>query len=250
MTPLALSMTTEVPLSGYAEVAPLAYLLFFVGGIVVSVLLTAVILRRDQSWGKDQPDGVRKLHEKPVPRIGGAGIFAAFVLAVLGLGFFAGFRFVIDWWPVWLCNLLMFGVGFVDDIKPLGARLKLIGQIGVAVVAFSLNLSIDKFSTLTGDGAFELGALSILFTVLWLVAIPNVVNLIDGMDGLASGLGMFLCLTLAFVGFMAGLGGVALISLAVAGALLGFLRFNLPQAMIVPLFEVARETEAMKNPMK
>ena len=232
MTTLAISMTTEVPLSGYAEVAIWAYVVFFVGGLLISSLVTSRIVRHQRGWGIDQPDGVRKLHEAPVPRIGGAGVFAAFVLAVALLGVFAGFEFVIDWWPVWLCNLLMFGVGFLDDLRPLGARVKLLGQIGVAVVAFSLGLSIDKFSAFTGEGSFELGALSVVVTLLWLVAIPNVVNLIDGMDGLASGLGTFLCLTLAFVGYMAGLGGVALISLAVAGGLMGFLRYNLPPAKV------------------
>lgn len=232
MTTLALSMSTEVPLSGYTEVPLLGYLAFFLGGWAVSALITWWIVRRKRNWGNDQPDGVRKLHETPVPRIGGIGIFVAFILSVALLGWFAGFAFVIDWWPVWLCNLLMFGIGFLDDLRPMGARVKLFGQIGVAVVAFSLGLSIDKFSAFTGEGAFELGTLSIVVTLIWLVAIPNVINLIDGMDGLASGLGMFLCLTLAFVGYMAGLGGVALISLAVGGALLGFLLFNLPPAKV------------------
>jgi len=232
MTTLAISMSTEVPMSGYTEVPWLGYVAFFFGGLMVSALITWWIVRCKRRWGNDQPDGVRKLHEAPVPRIGGIGVFAAFVLGVALLGWFAGFQFVKDWWPVWLCNLLMFGVGFLDDLRPMGARVKLFGQIGVAVVAFSLGLSIDKFSAFTGDGTFYLGTLSIVVTMIWLVAIPNVVNLIDGMDGLASGLGMFLCLTLAFVGYMAGLGGVALISLAVGGALLGFLIFNLPPAKV------------------
>jgi UDP-GlcNAc:undecaprenyl-phosphate GlcNAc-1-phosphate transferase len=71
-----------------------------------------------------------------------------------------------------------------------------------------------------------------VFTILWLIALPNVINLIDGMDGLATGFGLFLCLTLAFVGHFSGMADVVMISTVMAGALAGFLLFNFPPARI------------------
>ena len=77
-----------------------------------------------------------------------------------------------------------------------------------------------------------LGWWSPVVTVMWLIAIPNIINLIDGMDGLATGFGLFLCLTLAFVGHFGAMPDVVMISTVMAGALAGFLLFNFPPAKI------------------
>jgi UDP-GlcNAc:undecaprenyl-phosphate GlcNAc-1-phosphate transferase len=188
-------------------------------------------LNRKDGIGLDQPDTRRKLHAKAISRLGGAPIFIAVGLASLVAGYIGGLGWT-RWLPVALCNALIFSVGFVDDFKPLGAKVKLVGQIGTALILYSMGVSIDILSNPFGEGAVSLGWWSLPLTLLWLVSIPNIVNLIDGMDGLAGGFGLFLCLTLAFLGYYGNQPDVLVVSLAMAGALAGFLIFNLPPAKI------------------
>jgi len=210
---------------------PASLVLLFAACCALSTSVTWWLLRKKLSFGSDLPDQLRKDHGVAIPRVGGLPLFltlAAGVLFLLATG-------TIDfskWWPLLLCNALIFGIGFVDDLRPLGAKIKLLGQIGVALLAFSLELSIEVVSIPFGDGDVHLDALSLPITLFWCVAITNIVNLIDGMDGLASGLGMFLCICLGIVGFVGGQMGVALLAIIMAGGLLGFLVFNLPPAKI------------------
>ncbi|WP_395748401.1 MraY family glycosyltransferase [Prosthecobacter sp.] len=204
---------------------------YFGGALLVAALGTWWILKREGVVGMDAPDTRRKLHEKAVSRLGGAPIFLAVSLACLVAGYIGGLGWT-RWLPVAVCNALIFSVGFVDDLKPLGAKVKLVGQIGTALILYALGVSIDILSNPFGEGALTLGWWSLPITLLWLVTIPNIVNLIDGMDGLAGGFGLFLCLTLAFLGYYRAQPDVLVVSLAMAGALAGFLIFNLPPAKI------------------
>ncbi len=197
----------------------------------VSAGVTCLLLRSHSKIGMDSPDERRKSHAAPVPRIGGLPIFIA-----LAFGFiFASLRtpgYVEHWWPVMLTCTLIFLVGFADDLRPLGARVKLLGQIGAACILYAFGVSIDDLSNPFGEGHLYLGLWSFPLTILWLIAIPNIINLIDGMDGLASGFGLFLCVTLGFVGHMNGRPEVVFIAAVMSGALGGFLIFNYPPARI------------------
>lgn len=204
---------------------------YFVTALLVSLTGTLYVLHRKGTIGLDAPDGRRKQHDMPIPRLGGAPIFAALMLGV-ALMLIRGRMNWTEWAPILLCNALMFSVGFFDDLKALGARVKLVGQIGVALILYSLGVSVDVLSNPFGTGSVDLGWWSLPLTLFWLVAIPNIINLIDGMDGLAGGFGLFLCLTLAFVGHVAWAPEVMLISVLMAGALSGFLFFNFPPAKI------------------
>lgn len=206
-------------------------IMYFFGALLVAALGTWWIVRRGGSIGMDLPDQKRKLHERAISRLGGAPIFLAVALASLVAGYIGGLGWS-RWLPVAVCNALMFSVGFSDDLKALGAKVKLIGQIGTALILYSLGVSIDVLSNPFGEGSLTLGWWSLPLTLFWLVSIPNIVNLIDGMDGLAGGFGMFLSLTLAFIGYYGNQHDVVVVSLAMAGALAGFLIFNLPPAKI------------------
>ncbi|MCX6853653.1 MAG: MraY family glycosyltransferase [Verrucomicrobia bacterium] len=209
----------------------LEMLAYFGAAIVMSLIGTMMILRSKSSIGLDAPDGRRKQHEKPIPRLGGLPIFIALAVCI-SVSLWLGRMRLDEWGALLLCNLLMFLVGFLDDLKPLGAKVKLMGQIGVSLILYSLGVSIDILSNPFGAGGLMLGWWSLPLTLFWLVAIPNIINLIDGMDGLAGGFGLFLSLTLAFVGYVSIKPDVMLISIIMAGALSGFLFFNFPPAKI------------------
>lgn len=204
---------------------------YYVLALIVALVGTLYIVGRKGTIGLDAPDGRRKHHEKPISRLGGAPIFAALVIGSVVMLGLDRVRWG-EYGALMLCNLLIFSVGFFDDLKALGARVKLVGQIGVALILYSLGISIDMLSNPFGEGALHLGWWSLPITLFWLVAIPNIINLIDGMDGLAGGFGLFLSLTLAFVGYVGGHAEVMLLSVLMAGALTGFLFFNFPPARI------------------
>ncbi|QIF04500.1 MraY family glycosyltransferase [Roseimicrobium sp. ORNL1] len=201
------------------------------GSLLLSTLCTWFLVRYQGRWGVDAPDQNRKLHEKPISRLGGLGIFvtlsAGFLIMELRFP-----DFLERWAPVVISNCIMFAIGFADDLRPLGARLKLVGQLGTATILYSLGVSIDELSNPFGEGHFPLGWWSLPVTLLWFIAVPNIVNLIDGMDGLATGFGLFLCITLAFVGHYSGKPEVVTVSMIMGGALAGFLIFNFPPARI------------------
>lgn len=136
-----------------------------------------------------------------------------------------------EWFPVLLGAALMYALGLWDDVSRLGAKRKLVGQVTIATLVYSLGLGIERF-TLPWFGEVDLGGWSWPVTVFWLISIPNIVNLIDGFDGLAGGLGMFMAVTLGTVGFMTEHYAVTWFAFTMAGALLGFLVFNFPPARI------------------
>ncbi|MDD5260482.1 MAG: MraY family glycosyltransferase [Methylacidiphilales bacterium] len=206
--------------------------IFFVSAIFVTILATPLVIRWSATGhGLDQPDAFRKRHRAPIPRLGGLPLFVVFI---------TGFILITNlqpssspgWAAIGICSGLIFILGLWDDFKPLGAKAKLAGQILIALTAHFMGLGINVITWPLGHFSMELGEWSLPLTVFWLVAIPNLVNLIDGIDGLASGVGLFLFITLGFVGWVGGQFGVTWISFGMAGALLGFLCFNFPPARI------------------
>lgn len=206
-------------------------LLVFTASLALCAWLTRLMLQHQKGIGFDTPDGHRKSHEKVVSRLGGLPIFAT-LIAGLAFAMMNLESFPSDWWPLLLCNTLIFVLGFLDDVKPLGAKWKLLGQVGAAAILYALGESIDIISSPVGNGSISLGWLAPVVTILWLVAIPNIINLIDGMDGLATGFGLFMCVTLAFIGHFSGRADVVMMAAVMAGALAGFLMFNFPPAKI------------------
>ncbi|MEM7145824.1 MAG: MraY family glycosyltransferase [Verrucomicrobiota bacterium] len=209
-------------------------ILIFLCGLAVTVVATPMLIKLGKAGvGMDTPDQFRKGHGRSISRLGGLPIFLSLLAVSACATIIQPALFTNSKWAaVILCNLLIFALGFVDDIRSLGAKIKLVGQILVAILAYFLGLRIEAISSPIGDHIFDLGGISLFVTLLWLVALPNIINLIDGMDGLASGVGMFLCLTLGIVGVVSGQHEVAVVALGMAGALLGFLFFNFPPARI------------------
>jgi UDP-GlcNAc:undecaprenyl-phosphate GlcNAc-1-phosphate transferase len=211
----------------------------FLVAFAAAIFLTPVVRGVARNAGLlDQPGG-RKVHEVAVPRLGGFAIATAFYLgiavalvvarAVYGrrIGIETGHLSAI------LAGVaLIAGLGLMDDLQTMRARVKLAAQIVIVLATFGLGLSIDR---LDGPwGSLELAWwLSLPLTILWMVAVINAVNLIDGLDGLAAGVALIgLAAFLAVALLHGGSSPVQVVLAAGAGGVLGFLRFNLPPSTI------------------
>ena len=171
-------------------------------------------------------------HVGVIPRIGGVGIAAGFGLTYLLCFFLLNpddnktllhFAVVVGAFGAFL-------LGFIDDFRPLGAKLKLLGQILIAVVAYNCGLSIDGFMIPFTETMVDHQLISFVLTIAWFVAIMNLINLIDGLDGLAGGVGLMLMALLVYLGFERGIMFSSVLALGMVGAILGFLFHNFPPA--------------------
>jgi UDP-GlcNAc:undecaprenyl-phosphate GlcNAc-1-phosphate transferase len=201
--------------------------------LVATPLMIRIATRR--GWVDHPTD--RKLHAHPVPCMGGVAVFGSAILAICLLApWSASIRSV----ALGSGSLLALGIGVAaivalgtyDDLYDAPAFLKLAGQLGIAALTWFLGFQSGQlelpFGWMLGGGAL----LSFLMTVAWIVLVTNAFNLIDGLDGLAAGTGIAVALTLVVLGYGYGASGAVIASLALAGALAAFLRFNLPPARI------------------
>jgi UDP-GlcNAc:undecaprenyl-phosphate/decaprenyl-phosphate GlcNAc-1-phosphate transferase len=189
--------------------------------VIIGRIAPAVSYRRE----------MHQTHKTPVPRLGGIALASAFILVTAASFIFqppmpGHPRLVIG-----LTSLAMFILGLCDDISPIGAKKKLIGQVAIAVAAFYFGLRVETFRNPVNGVVYQLGTLSLFATVFWLVAMTNVINLIDGVDGLASGISLMLMCLLVYVSFHTNPFCVC-IAMGMVGALIGFLYFNFPPAKI------------------
>jgi UDP-GlcNAc:undecaprenyl-phosphate GlcNAc-1-phosphate transferase len=210
-------------------------ILCFCGSFVVAWLGIALTIRRARKAGAgDRPKCFHQTHEVAVPRLGGFGIAGAFVLttslaALLNPNLVDNSAFIL----LVLGPMLMFVVGGVDDVHPLGAKLKLLLQIGISILAVDYGgLAIEKITNPFHGEPIVLGQLGFVVAVIWLVALTNLINIIDGIDGLAGGISLMLMILLINVGGAGDKMFPVLLAIIASGALLGFLYFNFPPAKI------------------
>jgi UDP-GlcNAc:undecaprenyl-phosphate GlcNAc-1-phosphate transferase len=186
----------------------------------------------------DQPDP-RKIHRQPIPRVGGAAVVFGFTAGVLFAAWASGFKVPtyegiagIYWPGLGIAAVWIFLIGFIDDVRRLSFRWKLAGQIVAGVAVWLWGFRIEFVTNPFGSGVIDLGPLALPLTLLWIVGITNAVNLIDGLDGLASGVALIVTLTMGLLAGLQGKLGVTAACVALAGSLLGFLRFNFNPARI------------------
>ncbi|HEY9776740.1 MAG TPA: MraY family glycosyltransferase [Planktothrix sp.] len=231
----------------------------FLIAMSISWWLTPEIRARALRLGLvDKPGEERRIHKVAVPRLGGVAIYISVIATVVGLVAICG-RFPQEargseggLAGIAVGGTLIFVLGLLDDLESLPAKAKLLVQIVAGCVAYSLGVRIKHISIpatlmpqlmhlgsffhldLPKDGIFQLGPLSSVITVIWLVGIANAVNLIDGMDGLAAGVSLISALTIWSVALADGIDRpyAALAAAVLAGALLGFLRWNFNPARI------------------
>ena len=212
---------------------PLTFAAALVVGLVVTPLVRHYAHRLELL---DHPGG-RKIHQIPIPRLGGVAMALAFGIAI-ALAIFAspdlgtGAPVRPDRVPAILSAAgLLFVVGLVDDTRGMRAIVKLTLQIAAAVLAWALGLSIERLEL--PWGVFELGALALPVTVLWVVSVINAVNLIDGLDGLASGVALTVLGAFGLLAAVNGMSPTLLVVAATVGAAIGFLAYNLHPASII-----------------
>lgn len=179
----------------------------------------------------DVPKDARRMHKKPIPRLGGLAIYGGFLCSILIFG-------QLD--ETMLCVLLgaaiIVALGIFDDVLALGAKLKFVVQIVAAAIPVCIgDLQIGLFTNLNplSDTPFvHLGILAVPVTIIWIVGITNAVNLIDGLDGLAVGVSSIAAITMLAVALLTGNMPIAITMAALAGACIGFMPYNLNPAKI------------------
>lgn len=211
--------------------------LITVTAFVLSLLVTPVVRRAALRLGLcDTPDGERKLHEGPIAVGGGVAVLFGFFGAILILLVYpSAWGYELSQSPLFLIGLMvsatfLCGVGLIDDKIGLRGRQKLIGQAVAASILILSGLIIDNISIF--DYELELGLLAFPFTLLWLLGAINALNLIDGVDGLATTVGLILSIGLAGMCILSEHYSDGVLALMIAGSLAGFLYHNLPPARI------------------
>ena len=223
------------------------YLLAFV---ITLALVPLTIKLAGKVGAIDIPKDNRRVHTKPIPRIGGVAIFVAITVsaiiasasclfspgAVDRVNGIANIHWDFDLLTegrvnptlgVVLGGVIIFIVGFIDDLKGMSPKVKLAGQIVAATFVYAVGVRIEFISNIFGDGVANFSTLiCYIVTVTWIVAITNTINLIDGLDGLAAGVVAIASLCIAYVGYIFGFYIGAFPMLAIAGGALGFLPYN------------------------
>jgi UDP-GlcNAc:undecaprenyl-phosphate GlcNAc-1-phosphate transferase len=212
------------------------FALLFLGVIAcaLSFLLTPIIGRLFFALGiVDHPDGNRKLHGKPTPRAGGLPIALSYGGAIAAAMFFlpegprlASHHAHVFGWLFAAATIILF-TGLVDDAFGLKPQTKLLMQVIAAGLACWGGIRI---SAIAGHSISSWWGVPL--TLFWIVACTNALNLIDGLDGLATGVGLFATLTALTAACLEGNIGLALATAPLAGALLGFLRYNFNPASV------------------
>lgn len=199
--------------------------------LVIALGATPIVKSFAEKVGAmDVPKDARRIHDHPIPRMGGMAIFLGFLLSVV---LFADIDRQMQ--GILIGCVIIVAAGAIDDIVPMKWWVKLLAEIVAAVVAIAHGVKIDVLmnpNILSENTALFLGFLSIPITFLWIVGITNAVNLIDGLDGLACGVSTISSLTMLAVAMLLGEGNIAIVLAALVGACLGFIPYNLNPAKI------------------
>ena len=198
--------------------------------LLVSLIATFVVKKIAHHINALDIPNERKVHKKPMPRIGGLAIFSAFLVGYMLFGLHDDPRMI----SVLIGSFIIILTGIIDDINPIKARNKFLFQILAALVVVLYGKMYFTDITLIGFTFNFPTWINMVLTTFFIVAVINAINLIDGLDGLSSGICSIYFLTIAIIGFVLNkFGGLdVILSLIMLGATLGFLCHNFPPAKI------------------
>jgi UDP-GlcNAc:undecaprenyl-phosphate GlcNAc-1-phosphate transferase len=194
----------------------------FTLAIILSLVITPAAIKL---CILDKPN-YRKIHDKPIPKGGGIGIFIPAILLELNTFLFFSTYITLDtfkYFTIMLVTFVLLLVGIIDDKLELGSKSKLCIQIIITILTLSSGIRFH---------AFGIEALDLLLTAVWIIGIINAVNLIDGLDGLAAGIAVISCVGFSFIGYVYGDKTITMLSLIIIGGCLGFLKYNFRPARI------------------
>ncbi len=215
------------------------YLSVYLGSLFLALAITPVIIWFARRLKAADHPGVRTVHKKPIPRIGGVPIFLSMMCLTIGVLFLSNvigdaFRTILLKVIVLLsAAACMFLVGLIDDIRTKGlrARIKFLAQLAAALVVCAVGIRIELVAVADWL-TLDFGWFSWPLTLLWIVGITNAINLSDGLDGLAAGISAVACGVIAIFAVYSGQVVMAVLMLALLGSLTGFLFFNFNPAKI------------------
>src|SRR5436190_756807 len=229
-------------IAGWESAIPLIVVAFLAAALA-TLLLTPVVRRLAHHYDvMDRPDH-RRVNVSPVPRGGGLAIATTFVVVAVAVTLANEWLKVIpmpDSIGLTELTALLGGgaaaalIGAADDYYQLRARWQFLGQLALALVAVVIGISVDFVANPGGTGLLYLRDFAGAFTIFWILGMINSINWIDGLDGLSSGVGLIAAVTLGVISLTTAVGQpyVAVLCFALAGSLLGFLRWNFHPASI------------------
>lgn len=210
-----------------------------IASLALALTLTPLVTKLSYAVGAVDKPNARKVHTRPMPRLGGLAIFASFTLTVLLMMSFipdnlmlASNRNLIG--ALLTGGTIIIALGALDDRFDLSAKLKLLVQIGVAcLVVFGFNIQMNFVNIPFGEAMQPIGEwIGVPLTILWIVGVTNAINLIDGLDGLAAGVSAIAIASIMGMGVIMGNGTVVMLAIVLLGSILGFLVFNFHPAKI------------------
>ncbi len=201
-------------------------ILWMIGCFLICVVLTPLVKTVALQCGLYAKENERTIHHGKIPRIGGVAIYIAFMIGIL-----ATQPITTKVSGVLIGMTLMFLVGLVDDKFDLSAKTKLCFQIVSALILIAYDVRIDVLRLPFGI-TLDFGIISVLFTIVWVVGITNAINLIDGLDGLASGMSSIVLGIISLTALIEGQMSIVNMTLLMVATLLGFLIYNAHPASI------------------
>lgn len=215
----------------------LYHLIAFLVSALVVLWSTPIVKKIGLRNGFVDHPGGRKIHQRPMVRLGGVSIFVGTLVALLAVWWTGGFGILppekeYEVWGVTIGGLAFFLIGLADDLFNLPAVTRLLMQLIVASVAWKVGVQIE-FLSVPFAGLVSLPEwIGLPITVIWLVGMANAINMIDGLDGLAAGVCGIAAVVMMIVALFMHQPAAALIAAALAGGAISFLRYNFNPAQI------------------
>jgi UDP-GlcNAc:undecaprenyl-phosphate GlcNAc-1-phosphate transferase len=213
------------------------YIIFAIPLIVALAITPMVIWFATRVGALDQPNE-RKIHKYPIPRLGGIAIYISFFVSLVFLlsldPALHAFSFMNphDTLMLVLSLTIVLILGIWDDLRQLRPGQKFLGQFIAGTIVYLAGFKISSITYPFGSFPLNLSFFDYPVTLLWIVGITNAFNLIDGLDGLASGVAFIVSLTIFTISYLTGSPIIAMMALILAGAVLGFLPYNFNKARI------------------